>query len=420
MLEPAAFLAAFATLIALANLFGALAARVGQPRVIGEILCGALLTGLAACLPHRPPDELAPLIDATAQLGLVIFLYGVGSELARSRATERASSVVKHVAGATVPPFGLGALLAVGLAPRHAPGSTASFVLFIAGAMSVTALPVLARILDDRSMTSSPAGTRALQAATFTDAIAWTMLAVIAATTTTGGHGGSPWRLVLGAPYLVIMFAVVRPLYRLHLRRGARQYTAVAIVCASSAATEWTGWHFALGALIAGLVLAPPSTADPGRREQAPLRLLRPVGALLMPLYFVRAGQQIDLSDVDVRLAGETVAVVIAAVAGKMGGCYLGARWSGQCPRAAMTFAALMNTRGLTEIVFLTIGLRLGAIDTGIYAAMIVMAMVTTAMTGVLLNRLPPGAPDAHLPVPSDHHPQENHGTNPEPGNFQA
>lgn len=380
MSDLAVLLAALAVLLALARVFGALAVRFGQPAVVGEI-AGGLVVGVALSAWAGLPARAGATLDAIAQVGLALFLFCVGAHLAGAMTGRRIGTALVPTLGAALVPFAAGALLAVWLAERHAPAGAAPFVLFVASAMAVTAFPVLARILADRGLLGSAVGGRALSAAALTDAGAWTLLAVVA---TTLRDDTRVWPLALLVPFLVCLLVIARPWFgrwAASLSRHAAVTLMVVLACAGAAATDAMGLHPAIGAFLTGAAV--------GRAAPGTAALAAPLGGVLAPLYFVLVGTHVDFGDFDPRLALETVAVVAVAVLAKGGGAYLGDRCAGAPPHDAAEFAVLMNTRGVTELVFISIGLGLGVIDSALYTAMAVMAMVTTAMTGPLLNRLP-------------------------------
>ena len=377
MPELAVLFAALAVLLGLARLAGRALARLGQPAVLGEILCGVAL----APVGHVLPGSVESTLNSIAQLGLVLFLFTAGARLAPSMTAAHVKAAVVPALGALLVPLAMGAVLAGWLARRHAPAGTGPFVVFAAAAMAVTALPVLARILAERGLLDDVAGRRALSAAAVTDVAAWALLAIAAASL----HG---WSATSSLP-AVVALAVLPVLARARFGRWVARLSPpsatvvlVAVACAAAAATDAAGLHPAIGAFFAGAVLGHAVPAI------EPATLVAPAGALLAPLYFVLVGRTVDLGGFDVVLAAETAAIVAVAVAGKYGGAYLGARLAGVPPHAAGVFAALMNTRGVTELVFVSIGLGLGVIDSAFYTAMVVMALVTTAMTGPLLTRL--------------------------------
>ncbi|WP_309112761.1 cation:proton antiporter [Saccharothrix sp.] len=353
-------------LLGLARVFGAAAVRLGQPAVVGEIACGVLLGVVLAAGDVEVPARVGTTVDAVAQLGLVLFLFCVGARLAPGVGApgREVVAVLPLAAGATVVPFALGAALAVWPAARHAPAGTGVFVLFVGAAVAVTALPVLARVLAERDLLDRPEGRRALVAAAMADAAAWLALAVVV-----GGSGGASW-------VLVAAFAAVLPALSRLPRRTPVAVLAV-IACGAAAVTEAAGPHAAIGAFLAGFAVG-----------RGGAEALAPVAGLLVPLYFVRVGHRVDFALLDPLLVLETAAVIVVAVVGKLGGGYLGARLAGHPRHDAAVFGVLMNTRGVTEIVFVTIGLELGVIDGAFHTALVAMALVTTAMTGPLLNRL--------------------------------
>jgi Kef-type K+ transport system membrane component KefB len=377
MPELAVLFAALAVLLGLARLAGRAMALLGQPAVLGEILCGVAL----APAGHVLPGSVESTLTAIAQLGLVLFLFTAGARLAPSMTAAHLKAAVVPALGALLVPLAMGAVLAVLLARRHAPAGTGLFVVFAAAAMAVTALPVLARILAERGLLDDVAGRRALSAAAVTDVAAWALLAIAAASL----HG---WSATSPLP-VVLALAALPGLARARFGRWVARLSPlsatvvlVVVACAAAAVTDAAGLHPAIGAFFAGAVLGHAVPAID------PAALVAPAGSLLAPLYFVLVGRTVDLGGFDVVLAAETAAIVAVALAGKYGGAYLGARLAGVPPHPAGVFAALMNTRGVTELVFVSIGLGLGVIDSAFYTAMVVMALVTTAMTGPLLTRL--------------------------------
>ena len=373
-----------AVALSLARGCGALLSRLGQPAVIGEIACGVLLAALLPTGFYLPPP-VSVAVDGTAQLGLILFLFTAGARLASSLSGRQIGAAVAPALGAALVPFVLGAGVAVWLAPRHATSGTGTFVVFAGAAMAVTALPVLARILADRDLLTTAAGQRALTVAALIDAAAWIALAV--ATARLHDATRPVWAPLVFMAVLGVLLLIFEPWFARRLARLSRAGAVtlmIVLACGAAAVTEIAGLHAAIGAFAAGVVV--------GKSGVLPdlAGLVAPIGAVLVPLYFVRAGWQVDLRGFDTALITETVVVIVVAVLGKFGGAYAGARITGQTRRSAAEFATLMNTRGVTELAFLSIGLSLGVIDSAFYAAMVVMTMVTTAMTGPLLNALSP------------------------------
>jgi Kef-type K+ transport system membrane component KefB len=388
-----------AVIVGLARLLGTLATRLGQPAVIGEILGGILLGPTlfgGAITEALFPADVRPWLKMLANVGVCAFMFLVGLRLDRSllRGQGRVAATVSL--SAIVLPFALGALLALYLIGNHPTGNRLAFVLFMGTAMSVTAFPVLARILTDRGMLDTPIGGLALTCAAVDDVLAWSMLAIVAAL---ADAGGDPGRVLLVVPYAAAMLWLVRPLLaKLAARHPARGGLAgVGVLLAVSAgllvsaeATEWMGLHLIFGAFLFGVAM-PREGANALRAHALPW-IERSCAVLLLPVFFMVAGLQVNLSTMDGTALGELALILLVAVGGKFIGGYAGARRNGVRARPAATLAVLINTRGLTELIVLLVGLQLGVLDSDLFSLMIVMALVTTAMTGVLLQLVYPPA----------------------------
>ncbi len=384
-------------IVAVARLLGALARRLGQPAVIGEILGGILLGPTlfgGAITGTLFPAEVRPAMSLLAQFGVCVFMFLVGLHLDRGllRGQGRIASTVSL--SAIVLPFGLGALLALHLYGRHPTGNELAFVLFLGTAMSVTAFPVLARILTDKGLLNTPIGGLALATAAVDDVLAWSLLAVVAAL---ADGGAPPWRIVLVIPYAVLMLLVVRPLLaRLAAIRAATgRFAGIGVLVAvavglflSAEATEWMGLHAIFGAFLFGVVM--PRRGAAVLRQDALPWIERACSILLLPVFFMVAGLKVDLSSADDAALTELALILMVAIGGKFGGALLAARANRVPWRHSSVLATLINTRGLTELIVLTVGLELAVIDQQIYSLMVVMALVTTAMTGVLLRLIYP------------------------------
>ena len=382
-----------ALILLLARALGRLAVRLGQPQVVGEIVAGVLLGPTlfhGAMARTLFPTDIRPLLQGMADVGLALFMFCIGLELELDGLRGRGSGVVRAAAGSMLVPFGLG-LAAAGFILQGHPGKhgAAASTFFVGLALSVTAFPVLARILADRRLSSTFIGGYSLATAAVVDIAAWTGLAAVQASY----GGGKPWAVALMIPFIVLMFTVVRPLLRRFLRPGARTANrAVAIATTGAllcgAATEAMGMHFIFGAFLFG-------TAVPRDRGEALRRVLldrtSQITAVLLPVYFVVAGLSVDLGHLAASDLLRFGVILLVAVVGKIGGTYLGARVRGLEHQSASALAVLMNTRGLTELVILGVGLQLGLLDGKIYSLMVAMAVVTTAMTGPLLARVHPG-----------------------------
>ncbi|MFF7359729.1 cation:proton antiporter [Streptomyces sp. NPDC008125] len=391
--QAAVLLADIALIIAVARFAGLIARRLGQPAVIGEIAVGVLLgptllNGTVAATLF--PADIRPYLGAVANLGLVLFMFLIGLEFdfARLRGSGRVTGAA--VLGSTLVPFALGILLGWYLLRSYDPGHRVAFVLFIGVAVSVTAFPVLARILADRGMNGTWLGAVALSAAAFCDLAAWTTLAGLQAL---AGAGGTRWWLVLlSVPYVLVLFLVVRPLLaRFLARRGSEETLSagdvtvvVAAALASAALTQLLGLHFVIGAFLFGLAMP---RMHPARHEGL-LRRTEHTTTLLLPVYFIVAGLKVDLSGLGADGLVQLGWIMVVAVTGKFAGTWLGARSQGVPARSSAVLAGLMNTRGLTELIALGVGLEAGLIDERLYSLFVVMAVATTAMTGPLLGRL--------------------------------
>ncbi|MGP2438992.1 cation:proton antiporter domain-containing protein [Streptomyces sp. JW3] len=392
--QTTSLLVGLALMVLLARLLGALARRLGQPPVIGEVLAGILL---GPTLFHGTlsdalfPDSTRPLLSALAAVGVAVFMFVVGLDW--DAALIRGSGAVAPAVSVSsiVLPFGLGAALGLYLLDDHGTGDRTAFMLFMGISMSITAFPVLARILTDRGMVRTPLGVVALACASIDDVLAWSLLAAVVAVS--GAAGPDQWRILLAVPYLLAMLFVLRPVLRRLAARGTglgltpTVFAGVLVgLLLSAAATEWLGLHYIFGAFLFGVVL--PRAGTQQLRHEVHDRLGQMSGTLLLPVFFLVAGLQVDLSGVGVGGLGDLALILLVAVGGKFAGAYAAARLSRMPVRQSAALATLMNTRGLTELIVLNVGLQLGFIGQDLYSLMVVMAVVTTAMAGPLLTWL--------------------------------
>ena len=397
-----------AIVIVVARLMGRLFVRLRQPAVIGEIVGGILLgPSLLGLLPGNLPQvlfptDIRPYLSVIAQLGLVLFMFIVGLEvdLRLIQARRRVATTVSLSSIAL--PFGLGVALAFVLYPAHSvAGPDAhtvpplAFALFLGAAMSITAFPVLARILTERRMHRTPVGVLALACAAIDDVVAWSLLAVVVAVAVGGTLAGFGTILLLTVVYALVMVVVVRPLLaRLTVRyRAAGRLTpdVLAVVLAglllSACATEVIGIHAIFGAFVFGAVIP---RSEPAFTRAVLQRLEQVSTLLLLPVFFVIAGLQVDVRGVGSAGAVELLLILVVAIGGKFLGALGAARLSQVPHRQAAALGVLMNTRGLTEIVILQVGLQLGVLDTRLFTLMVLMAIITTVMTEPLLRRVYP------------------------------
>nr|WP_246425044.1 cation:proton antiporter [Streptomonospora nanhaiensis] len=412
------FFLAAAAVLAAARAGGALAQRVGQPRVVGEICAGlalgpSLLGRLAPGVMDWlfPSAVLAP-IDGLAQFGLVLFMFGVGRELAGMRlrgATGRALLVSQ---ASMAVPFALGALAAVPLAAAFAGpnGSGAAFVLFMGCALSITAFPVLARMLTDLRLLRTEVGGLSLFAAAVGDGASWLVLAAVLA----AAAGSAPMVVMVNGVATVLVVALfLGPVKRLLGRwaqragGGASESLVLAVgVAAAAALTAALGVHQLIGAMLVGLAwpgTAPGADTGPvGRFIRVADQLTATARNVLLPFFFFGFGLTADLGALDwTGPALPAFLVLLAlAVAGKVVGPGVCAWLLGMAPRSALILGALLNARGLTELIVIQIGYDAGIIDAPMAAVLTLVALCTTMMTGPLLRLLraapeeEPRAPD--------------------------
>lgn len=370
--------------VAAVHAAGRLGRRAGQPPVVGELLGGLVLGAMLGALGG--PGEAAPVVEWPATVGLVVFLFTMGLEVDRTLLRRHLRGALSVSVLGIVVPFVSGVALGVALAAAHATGPKAAFALFVGTAMAITAFPVLARLLEDQGLTGTALGTLVLAAAALDDLVAWGLLLVVVVIATSGSAAD----LLATAATLVglgcVLVLVVRPVLRRLAGRPAPVVLLVAGVglAASAATTAAAGVHEAIGAFAFGLVF------PRGDDAEVLTRVAAPVARRLLPLVFVVAGLALDLDLLGGGGVLELAAVLVVAFSGKLAGGYAGARWHGVRPREAAAVAVLMNTRGLAELVVVTVGLELGVLDVGLYGILVVMALVTTMVASPVVRRLDP------------------------------
>ncbi|WP_326796401.1 cation:proton antiporter [Streptomyces sp. NBC_01808] len=407
--QTSSLLFGLAAMVVLARLLGVLAQRLGQPAVIGEVLAGIALGPTlfnGAVTEALFPENIRPLLAALAAIGVAIFMFIVGFEWDPAMIRGSGGLAASVSFSSILLPFSLGMLLALYLMDDYGTGDRTPFMLFMGIAMSITAFPVLARILTDRRMSRSPLGVLALACASIDDVLAWTLLAGVVAVS--GSAGEEQWRIILAVPYLLAMLFVVRPLLngfaasRPEVRLTPSVFVFVlAGLLVSAAATEWVGLHYIFGAFLFGVIL--PRAGVEQLRDQVQDRLGQLNGTLLLPVFFLVAGLHVDLSDLGTSGLGALLLILLVAIGGKFLGAFVAARLNRMPVRQSAALATLMNTRGLTELIVLNVGLQMGFLGQDLYSLMVVMAVVTTAMAGPLLTWLVghPGQDDDRLRVKS-------------------
>jgi Kef-type K+ transport system membrane component KefB len=403
-----------AIIVVVARLMGALFKRLHQPAVVGEILAGIALGpsllglipgswfGLSTTIPQWMfPPEVRPYLKVLAELGLIIFMFIVGLELdvALIRGRERIAATISVSSVAL--PFGLGLLLAGALYGTYSVVNGKQvdelpFALFMGISMSITAFPVLARILTERGMHRTPVGALALASAAVDDILAWSLLAlVLAVVQSSGGSGGvSSLGRILGESilFLIFMFLVVKPLLAKlvpwYERAGRLTPDILAIVIIGFLVcgfiTDKIGIHDIFGAFVFGAVM-PREGA--GALTHDILEKLEQVSVLLLlPVFFIATGLNVDITNLGWSGIGVLLLVLLVAVSGKFVGATVAARASGIPWSRAGAIGTLMNTRGLTELVVLNIGLAAGVLNPQLFTILVCMAIVTTIMTEPLLR----------------------------------
>lgn len=407
-----------AVVVVAARVVGLLFRRIHQPQVMGEMVAGILLgpslLGWAAPSVSAwlfPPASLGSL-SALSQVGLLVFMFLVGLELDPRLLRDRghAALVTSHVS--IVAPFVLGAGLALYLYPRLSDDGVpfVGFALFMGAAMSVTAFPVLARILRERGLLRTRVGAVTIACAAVDDVTAWCILAGVVVLVRSGGAELPLWVTVGGSlAFAGAMLWGVRPLLarmeHAFRRRGAVTQDMLAaillLVLAAAWTTEWLGVHALFGAFVAGAVMPKGEGFVHALNE----KLEDVTVVLLLPLFFAFTGLRTAFGLVSgAEMWGYTALIVLVAVAGKFGGSALAARATGMSWREAGALGVLMNTRGLMELVILNIGLDIGVISPALFAMMVLMALFTTFMTSPLLEWILPArqlrAEEAARPAP--------------------
>jgi Kef-type K+ transport system membrane component KefB len=401
----ATLLLQIAVVLATARAVGLLFRRLRQPQVAGEMLGGILLgpSVLGALAPRLeaslfPADSL-DLFDAVSRFGLVLFMFLVGTKLdlqsLRGRGA-KATVLISHLSIAV--PFVLGGLLALLLHPSlsHPDVRRLHFTLFLGTAMSITAFPVLARILTEEGLVRTSLGAIALACAAVDDVTAWCILAGVVILVRAAGSALPLWVMIPGlAAHVLAMVLLVRPaLGRLRPReRAGTAMTHAAlgalllVMLLSAWVAERLGIHAVFGAFLAGAVVP----RGRGLARALSDRLEDVTVVLLVPLFFASAGLRTRVGLLaDPWLFAVLALVLLVAIAGKVGGAVAAARLCGISWRQSAALGVLMNTRGLMELVVLNVGLEIGVISPALYTIMVLMALVTTLMTVPLLRSIAP------------------------------
>ncbi|MBS1584702.1 MAG: cation:proton antiporter [Bacteroidetes bacterium] len=397
----AVFILQLVIIIAVSQLFAYLFRKMGQPAVIGEMLAGialgpslmgAIAPGFSAFI--FPAASLGNL-QMLAQVGLILFMFLVGMELDMNLVKKKAATAVLISNAGIIVPYGLGIGLAYFMYKDYAPANVPfyAFALFIGIAMSITAFPVLARIIRERGIGSTKLGVIAMTSAAANDVAGWFLLALVIAIAKAGSLGTSLYTLIAAACYALVMFFIVRPL----LKKLSQQKTedrllkrstialVFVVLLLSSYCSEVIGIHALFGAFIAGVCMP----AEWSFRKLIIDKIEDVALVMLLPLFFVFTGlrTQIGLLN-DPSLWGMCAVIILVAIAGKFGGSAIVARISGESTHTSLSIGALMNTRGLMELVILNIGYDLGILTLQVFTMMVLMALVTTFMTSPIMSLL--------------------------------
>jgi Kef-type K+ transport system membrane component KefB len=391
-------------ILAAARCVGWVLRRLGQPQVVGEMVAGILLgpsllgflaPGLSDSL--FPPESLG-FLSAVSQLGVIVFMFLMGLEVDPGLLRSKGRTVLATSQAGILVPFALGCLLGFFLHPRLSPPGVvqAHFMMFMGTAMSITAFPVLARILSERRLMGTEVGTIALACAAAGDLVGWCLLAVVVLVVRSQGLGPAAawiplWVLLLAAA----LWFVVRPLLGrvvdLYHRRGFLTNDLLALVLllvlASAWASESAGVHALFGAFAVGVLM--PRRTDFAHALKGKLQDLTVV--LLLPVFFALTGLNTRVGLLNsAAMWGYLALVLLVAIAGKLGGSTFAARMSGLGWRQATALGVLMNTRGLVELILLNIGLEIGVISPAVFGIMVIMALLTTFMTSPLIEWIYP------------------------------
>lgn len=393
--EPAAMLLLqIISILMVSRIFGWLFAKIGQPTVIGEILAGILLG--PSLLGHFFPGTFQFLFAPSSlsnlyilsQLGLVLFMFTIGMELNMKSLRNRIGEtwVISHAS--IIIPFFFGMLVAYYLYGEFAAGKTdfVSFALFMGISMSITAFPVLARIVQEKGLTRTHLGTLALASAAIGDVTAWCLLAAVIAIAKTGSLASSVYTIAAAIAYIAIMILLVRPfLKRIGeiyqnaevLNKSIVAFFLLVLVC-SALATQIIGIHALFGAFLAGVIMPPL----PNFRKMMIDKVEDLSVTLLLPLFFVFTGLRTEIGLLNTpHLWWICTIIIVVAIVGKFGGSAISARFLGESKRDSLSLGILMNTRGLMELIVLNIGYEMGILPPAIFVMLVIMALFTTFMT---------------------------------------
>jgi Kef-type K+ transport system membrane component KefB len=387
------FLFQLLLIISVAKITGFLLSKIGQPAVVGEIAAGILLgpSILGAVFPEFSaqvfPAESLKGLQYLSQIGLLLFMFIVGLELDFSELKGEAKSIAIISSLSIILPFIIGAIVGLNIfnsfTPEH--HTILSFTLFMGISFSITAFPVLARIILERNMQKTRVGYLSLSSAAINDCAAWFILSIILAYIKTENFYDALTRLVFIILYLLFMFFVVKPLIKKNLHRIENHFTIImiAIVLLSSILTEALGIHALFGAFIARLIIS-----DKSFNKSDLIKKIHDISVILfLPIFFALSGLRTSIGLLNNSYLWVVfIIILILAILGKLVSSAMAAKISGLSWRESLSIGVLMNTRGLIELIILNIGYDLGIIQPTLFTILVLMAIVTTFMTGPLLE----------------------------------
>ncbi|MFV0391809.1 MAG: cation:proton antiporter [Paludibacteraceae bacterium] len=400
LVEPAAMiLLQIIAIFIVSRIFGALFTKIKQPSVIGEILAGIVLgpSLLGAVSPDVynflfSPESLDSLY-IISQIGLILFMFTIGIDLNLSELKEKFKSTFIISQSSIIVPFILGMGLAYAIYVDFSPPNSnfTSFSLFIGISMSITAFPVLARIVQEKGLSKTHLGTISIGSAAINDVTAWVLLVAVIAIAQTGSLTSSIYTLLFTLLYIVLMLFVVRPFIKRigdvyqneELMNKSIFGFFILILIISAYTTQLLGIHALFGAFMAGLIMPPL----PKFRKLMIDKIEDLSVSLLLPLFFVYTGLKTEIGLLNTpSLWILTLVFVVIAIAGKLGGSAIAARAVGESWRDSLSLGVLMNTRGLMELIVLNIGLEMGILPPVVFVILVIMALVTTFMTTPMLH----------------------------------
>lgn len=393
--EPAAMLLLqIISILIVSRMFGWVFAKMGQPTVIGEILAGIVLgpSLLGNIFPEAfhflfAKESLGNLY-ILSQLGLILFMFTIGMELNLKMLRNKIGETWLISHASIMIPFFLGMLLAYNLYGEFVAGKTSyiSFALFMGISMSITAFPVLARIVQEKGLTRTHLGSLALASAAIDDVTAWCLLAAVIAIAKTGSFASSIYTILAAVTYIGVMMWVIRPfLKRIGeiykntevLNKSIVAFFFLVLVC-SALTTQIIGIHALFGAFLAGVIMPPL----PNFRKIMIDKVEDISVTLLLPLFFVFTGLRTEIGLLNTpHLLMICFSIILVAILGKFGGSSITARLMGESPRDSLALGILMNTRGLMELIVLNIGYEMGILPPAIFVMLVIMALFTTFMT---------------------------------------